>query len=46
MSPARRTRYRRRESALAILLTAMRLWETRAMLQKSRRVLAAHLAPR
>ena len=44
MNAARRAKYRRRESALAVLLTAMRLWEARAMLQKSRRVLAAHPA--
>jgi hypothetical protein len=46
MNAARRAHYRRRESALAILLTAIRLWEARAALQKSRRVLAAHHAPR
>ncbi len=42
----RETRRRRRESKLAILLSAMRLWETQALLQKSRRMLADHHAPR
>jgi hypothetical protein len=31
---------RQREAALAILLTAMRLWESKAMLERSRRSLA------
>ncbi|HYX62719.1 MAG TPA: hypothetical protein VE935_00715 [Burkholderiales bacterium] len=46
MTLLRLAKWRRRESKLAILLTAMRLWETRALLEKSRRVLADHHAPR
>ena len=46
MTLLRLAKWRRRESKLTILLTAMRLWETQALLQKSRRMLADHHAPR
>lgn len=39
MRPRRREHQRRRaEGALAVALSAVRLWESRAMLQKSRRL--------
>ncbi len=40
MRLAREAARRRRESKLSILLSAMRLWESRALLARSRRLLA------
>jgi hypothetical protein len=46
MTLVREAERRRREAKLAILLSAARLWESRTMVAKSRRLLADHHAPR
>jgi hypothetical protein len=39
MKTGRKTRFVVRESALTILLSAVRLWETRALIARSKRLL-------
>jgi hypothetical protein len=46
MKTVRRSKYRARESALAIVLSAACLWESRGRIDKSRRHLLARKIPR